>query len=466
MDPNIIQPVQPQTPPVQTPLMQGNHFTSKKKWVLVMGIVIFLLFLGTGFYLIRNRGNKPNQNTISLFNTIPTPTPRNSTAKVQNVLPNTNCNNPQKNIVTFTRSGDIWIANMDGTCGKKLTDYGLNFDPVLSPTQDYVAYYSLDEKLKANADTLSASNFTGINIWVIDIRTGKSIKLTESNLTAHRTSLSWSPDGKTILYDEDGKVILVNPDGTNVKVLVNLSNISGTVSVDKQSNSELDYAKWSPDGSEIAAQVYTRAPSGEGDGGNYELLLYDLNGKLLNEYPNVQLSYWSKLDNRLYHAYSTNGLGIYNLWSEAIDGTNQKLISGEMTLGGKSEPSTNSAIFGASEISISPDGKTVATIKDLDFNQKTNMMDTEIWLMNIDGTNSHKLIQVTPVEGINSLEWTPDGSKILLRVLGNSMAGLYSINPDGSNLTVIDPYHSYTRSSVAILSIKEDEFSTGVKPFY
>jgi Tol biopolymer transport system component len=88
------------------------------------------------------------------------------------------------------------------------------------------------------------------------------------------------------------------------------------------------------------------------------------------------------------------------------------------------------------EPAISPDGTKIAFVR-----TAANFLSSDIWIMNIDGTNPVPLFTTTPssVTFAVSPSWSPDGTKIAFAYLGD----VYVINTDGTGLVSLTADHSY-----------------------
>ncbi len=82
---------------------------------------------------------------------------------------------------------DIYLVKLDGTIVKKITRAGMNTDPAFSPLGDRIAFVS-----DADGDE---------EIFLYDIKTDSTIKLTNNNYTDF--SPSFSPNGREIVYVSD-----------------------------------------------------------------------------------------------------------------------------------------------------------------------------------------------------------------------------------------------------------------------
>jgi serine/threonine protein kinase/Tol biopolymer transport system component len=165
--------------------------------------------------------------------------------------------------------------------------------------------------------------------------------------------------------------------------------------------------------------------------------------------PNGKLT-WSEPGKSVYFAREANGL--INLWEYQLnDHTERQITSGPgpdrspmpdpsgkgvYFINGKSAGALTSYNFrtkqatdiyteDATQPTISPDDRRVAYIANVDLNR------TEMWASDMDGKNRVKL-----ASGGNSLEtlnWSPDGSRIVYADVINGQLKLYGVHADGSH---------------------------------
>ncbi len=443
---------------------------------LIIGIVIgalLALTLGVVYLKFQKRISTPPKISSNVTN-----------SEVNNSLSNrvtSLSSTTTLNKVVFTKKGDIWSVNADGTDLKQLTNYGLNFNPQLSPLGDYVVYYSVDKNAKQSvlSQTISWDD-TGVNIWSIKVDGTNPVKLTDSNPAAHRKYLTWNIVGNQVLYDEDGKIMIVNQDGSNKRTVIDLNTISDFAPTQVIS---------APDGyfavtgltKEEAAQ-----PCGDGCPSFTQIVEFDGNGKIVGRYQNTirLLRYWSPINNKLYFVDATNGIGGYGLESINVDGTNRTLVAGYSPQSNYSHanlpPSsvTDSAIYSSNgEIAVSKKGKTIATIRGGCIGvTKNNCTPITIWLMSIDGSNSRSITLPDSIVGMpEEVKWMSDSQHLIFRTQhvnpgtiqhpGTWEEGIYSIKSDGSDLKVLDTPHVADFPKAPYI-INDDEFSTGVESLY
>ena len=83
----------------------------------------------------------------------------------------------------------IWVSNLDGSRAERLTDdpYGADV-PVWSPTGDRIAYVGFGNRNNNR------------QLFVLDVATGRSVRLTQSRAVRDAWAPAWSPDGRSISY--------------------------------------------------------------------------------------------------------------------------------------------------------------------------------------------------------------------------------------------------------------------------
>jgi Tol biopolymer transport system component len=226
----------------------------------------------------------------------------------------------------------------------------------------------------------------------------------------------------------------MNPDGSNPIQLTDLPSGPNASSYVYD-----DYSKWSPDGTEIAFTTIGRSSLDgrsiyvmNADGSNLRQIVIE--GSIGGD---VGLFEWSPDGTKFLFNAGDSGLGIAgdltpfdpteNIFIVDVDGKNLAKLTND----------TEIANGGAT---WSPDGNLIAFASNRDGTSK-------IYIMNADGSNQH-----TIGVAASGFSWSPDGSTILLVGPGNpencyniACQELYTIRPDGSNLTQLTHYSgSYT----------------------
>ena len=85
----------------------------------------------------------------------------------------------------------------------------------------------------------------------------------------------------------------------------------------------------------------------------------------------------------------------------------------------------------------SPDGSKIAFVRMVIANQDVTcelaLISQDLWVMNADGTGQQKIVN----GGVEDLDWSPDGSKIVFSLIGGAGGyyDLWTIKPDGTAMT-------------------------------
>jgi len=129
--------------------------------------------------------------------------------------------------------GDLYIMNSNGTNLTQIkTDLPLVMDaPTWSPDDSQIAVPAYDN--------------TGVNLYVIDVKSQVMKKITDSN--GEMRHPIWSPSGEKILFMHSTNYYTVSPDGTNQKFLADHA---------PDPNFAYKAAAWSPDGYYLAITRY------------------------------------------------------------------------------------------------------------------------------------------------------------------------------------------------------------------
>ncbi len=114
-------------------------------------------------------------------------------------------NAAQAPLVAEALRGDIYVMPADGsTPPRRLTAYGHNDSPALSPHGRLIAYLSVP---RGGLDKYGHAS--SHNVWIVPVNgasDGSSgYKITLTNLNADRGALAWAPDGQHLAYVEDSQ---------------------------------------------------------------------------------------------------------------------------------------------------------------------------------------------------------------------------------------------------------------------
>ena len=154
---------------------------------------------------------------------------------------------------------DIWVMNADGSSPRRLAK---------NPGEESMGGWSPDGKklVYSNRDEV------GEALWIIDVESGESTRLTESQAGKSDTSPAWSPDGKTIAYHSSEN---------NTPPMIWTMNIDGS-QLTQITNGEVPavFPAWGPDGQSL---IYTEVV-----GERRNMVAHDLTTQARDIVPNVQ----------------------------------------------------------------------------------------------------------------------------------------------------------------------------------
>ncbi|MCV0393720.1 MAG: cadherin-like domain-containing protein, partial [Nitrosopumilus sp.] len=240
------------------------------------------------------------------------------------------------------------------------------------------------------------------NIFTINSDGTEKTLLVTGNATFPNRFPSWSPDGTKLIlssvvdktpFVNDYDIVVINSDGTGI---TNISNLAGN---DVQPS-------WSPNGEKIA---FANDPSGPTPS---QIFIINANGTNLINISNNTFAdsdpQWSPDSTKILFVSTRDGNNEIYLMN--VDGLNPIRLTN--VTGSDSQPSW------------SPNGEKIAFTSNRDGN-------TKIYTMNADGSNPTLLTNLIPANP--QPFWSPDGQKILFEYQGD----LWTIHPDGSNLTRI-----------------------------
>ncbi|HZI47922.1 MAG TPA: carboxypeptidase regulatory-like domain-containing protein, partial [Pyrinomonadaceae bacterium] len=222
--------------------------------------------------------------------------------------------------------------------------------------------------------------------------------------------------GKLVYADEAGRIQIINADGTGQTQLT-----EGLTIID-------DDPVYSPDGSKIA---FSRNSSSK-----TEVCVMNADGtNVVTVVPGPPLSFsldpsWSPDGAKLVFTSTLSGSGKTELWMVNADGTGLLRLTSSVQLGSSSHGPTFSSDFSAA---WSPDGTQIAFASNRD-GAGVGFTDTELYVMNTDGTNLVRLTSDTLDDQMPT--WSPDSQRIAF-AKGNG-SGIYIINRDGTNLVSVN----------------------------
>ncbi len=226
-------------------------------------------------------------------------------------------------------------------------------------------------------------------IWRIDSDGGNQTYLSDGRYP------TWSPDGSKIAFVTDNGLEVMNADGNERKVLVNKAEMAASPLLPY---ANLASTTWSPDGGMIAFQVeaYLQQVS-DGSGQTVteiaDIWVVNADGSNLRQLTTDPARDWNPVwsPNSQMIAFISDRSGSgWDIWITHFDGT------------GLQQLTTNTATDW--DPSWSPDGSRIA------FASTEGEDDLDIWVMDADGGNKIELI--TGSESYDHPMWSPDGSEI------------------------------------------------------
>jgi len=116
-------------------------------------------------------------------------------------------------LVAVALRGDIYVVPAGGGASRRLTSYGLNSGPLLSPDGRHVAYLSTSRRY------LIKGTATTHGVWIVPADGppdgSAARKITQSNPAIDRGGLAWSPNGRLLAYYDGASVTISTADGTH-----------------------------------------------------------------------------------------------------------------------------------------------------------------------------------------------------------------------------------------------------------
>jgi Tol biopolymer transport system component len=216
----------------------------------------------------------------------------------------------------------------------------------------------------------------------------------------------WSPDGENIVFDylNRGTISLwiVNKDGSGLTRLIDHDGRG---------------ADWSPDGSRLA---FTRVE----EPSSVRIHVIDADGSNLT-YFEPPAGYWDSSP-----AWSPDGTRIAFRRDGPLGGNDLSAILVMDADGTNVQEVTAPGTYSDDDPAWSPDGSWIAFSRDAEEDPHKR-----VFIVRPDGTGLTNLT-ATLDHGAGTPSWSPDGTKI---VFDGGNWGIYTMNADGSNVTIIDP---------------------------
>ncbi len=344
-------------------------------------------------------------------------------------------------LVAVALHGNIYAIPSTGGLPHRLTAYGLNSNPALSPDGQRIAYLSTSPRF------LSHGVATTHSVWVVpaDGRPDGSgaAKITATDPSVDRCNLSWSPDGRSLAYDEGDTVVVEMPDGSH-RIVV-LRGVSPSP------------IAWSPDGLRVAVvvagtmSVPARIAVARIDGSGQALTIVRFShGSPGEAVVGPALAWASDGRHLLFETVTAGVIGgrgsgfITGLWQLSLGDGHTRLIEGNPALTTHkttttSPPASNPALDLATGFALSPNRARLAT-DPLRVEGNAQEDSYPLWLADVDGTHGHPLPPDATVHSCQTTQfvWLPDSTTLafvsVCAVAGDDtqIARLYSIATTGA----------------------------------
>ena len=220
--------------------------------------------------------------------------------------------------------------------------------------------------------------------------------------------------GKLVYADDAGRIQVINADGTGQTMLT-----AGLTIID-------DDPVYSPDGSKIAFSRQHGFTSDicimNADGTNVVTVIPgDASSQSSNQNPS-----WSPDGSKFVFQTNLNGSAKTEFWMANTDGSGLLRLTTSVQLTTSSQGPVFSSDF---DPAWSPDGSQIAFVSNRD-GAGVGFTDTELYLMNTDGTNLLRLTRDTLDDTMPA--WSPDSQRIAFTK--SQGVGIQIINRDGTNL--------------------------------
>lgn len=178
--------------------MKNQHGAS----LIFLGTLILILVIVAAAYYLASQNNKLDPEIKT--STIPAEFDREEEVSAE--------------VNVKAEAGDI-VVSKNGQ-NEKITDWGHNSSPTLSPDKTKVAYTSKTEQSIENAKSLEGYVPDSTNVWTINIDGSNPVKVTNHKNWVSRTNLLWLDNNRLLFTDGTSSVKIYNiADNTTKNVL-------------------------------------------------------------------------------------------------------------------------------------------------------------------------------------------------------------------------------------------------------
>lgn len=376
-------------------------------------------------------------------------------------------------LVAVALRGDIYAVPADGSAPpRRLTAYGHNSSPALSPHGRLIAYLSVPQ---------AALRAVGVppshNVWIVPMNgasDGSSgYKITPTNLNVDRGGMAWAPDGQHLAYIEDNQghssVVVIDYQGHHSTAVLHFTGTADNTIAWSTDSRRVAIVPFQPQSGNTTAMSVAIASA---DGSAHDVIAVRFPSDMFSgrqfggrgSSPDPRNIAWAPDGHHLIVQTFGNGEGshITGLWRVADSGGVAQVLVG--TLDGMREGDyrmgSYSFLGDAATFTFSPDGHSLLINRLPGGNVPRGSSpngQSGFWLANADGTQGH-LLNPAPLACCTLAQsvWLTDSSGLAfvsLQVLnpasGNSSpsgppirAQLYSMGLNGTShllYTVTDP---------------------------